>query len=478
MDITRLEQLEAIARTLEPEAGERAELRDAAATYTERFLAALPGLPGYVPDDDPAAAALPDPVVTDAPQPIESILTALWEGVDRVGVNEMAGHFFGFIPGPNLYASAVADYLAAVTNRYTGIAFGAPGAIRLQQRLLEWLGGHVGYPPGSGADLTSGGSVGNLVAIVTARDAAGLGPADFPRMVVYLTEQAHHSVDKALRIAGVGTAIQRRIPVDGRYRMDATALADQIRSDRSQGLHPWLVVAAAGTTDTGAVDPLPRIADICSSEDLWFHVDAAYGGGFALCEPGRARLAGIERSDSMVMDPHKALFVPFGTGVVLVKDREAMMRSHAYDAAYLQGTDTDLPSPADLSPELTRPNRVLRVWLPFRLHGAAAFRAALEEKLLLAQLLHSELGTIPGIEPGPEPDLSVVTFRCRGADGDTEDATRRLHQALLDDGRIFLSFTVIGGAYTLRMAVLNLRTHREHIERAIKAIGGITPQVR
>ncbi len=179
----------------------------------------------------------------------------------------------------------------------------------------------------------------------------------------------------------------------------------------------------------------------------------------------------------MVMDPHKGLFVPFGTGVVLVKDREAMIRSHVYDAGYLQDAEIDgaLVSPADVSPELTRPNRVLRVWLPLRLHGVAPFRAALEEKLILAGRLHRGLGDIPGIEPGPEPDLSVVTFRCRGRDGDADAATGRLHRAVLADGRIFLSSTMLDGTYTLRMAVLNIRTHREHIDRALSVIRDLAP---
>jgi len=335
----------------------------------------------------------------------------------------------------------------------------------------------VGYPAGAGGDLTSGGSIGNLIAIVTARDAAGMPPADHPRSVVYLTDQTHHSVHKALRIAGLASAVQRRIPIDERSRMRVDALDAQIGADLASGLRPWLVVAAAGTTDTGAVDPLEEIASVAAARGLWFHVDAAYGGAFALCEPGRARLAGIERSDSMVMDPHKGLFIPFGTGVVLVKDRAAMIRSHVYDAAYLQdaGSAGDLTSPADVSPELTRHNRVLRVWLPLRLHGVAAFRAALEEKLILASLLHAGLREIPGIEAGPDPDLSVVTFRCAPRDGDVDAATRRLHEALLVDGRIFLSSTMLGGLYTLRMAVLNIRTHREHVERALTAIREIVP---
>lgn len=468
----RLDELERIARGLEPGTADRDRLRAAATEYAERFLDALPELPGYVEDDDRAVTALPTPVVTDGPEDPSVILSTLWEAVDRVGVNESAGHFFGFIPGASLHSSAVADYLAAVTNRYAGVAFGAPGAVRLQQRLLEWLAGVFGYPADAGGDLTSGGSIANLIAIVTARDAIGARPAELESLVVYLTEQAHHSIDKALRIAGVGSAVQRRIPLDGRFRMRVDALVDQIGQDRAAGLRPWLVVAAAGTTDAGAVDPLAEIGPVAAENGVWFHVDAAYGGGFALCRPGQDRLRGIEGSDSMVMDPHKALFIPFGTGIVLVKDRDAMIRAHAYDATYMQDAlSGGAISPADVSPELTRPNRVLRVWLPLRLHGLAPFRAALEEKLLLARELHRGLGGISQVEVGPEPDLSVVVFRCRGRDGDHDGATRRLHEALLADGRMYLSSTVLNGDYTLRMAVVNARTHREHVDRALAAIG-------
>jgi len=477
-DLGRLAELEPLARRLELQPADRGLLLGAAESYTERFLTALPGLPGYVEDDDAARAALPDPIVDEEPADVAPTLAALWDAVDRIGVNEMAGHFFGFIPGPALYASAVADFMAAVTNRYGGVTFGAPGLVRLQQRLLDWVGGHVGYPPGCGGDLTSGGSIANLTAIVTARDAVDVPPRDIPSLVVYLTDQAHHSIDKALRIAGLAAATRRRIGIDGRFRMDTEALERQVAQDRSEGLRPWLVVASAGTTDAGAVDPLGRIGEIAAANGLWFHVDAAYGGAFALCETGRRRLAGIERSDSLVMDPHKGLFVPYGTGVVLVKDHRAMARAYAHEAPYMQdaaAVDAGV-SPADTSPELTRPNRALRVWLPLRLHGVAVFRAALEEKLVLAAYLHARLAAIPDVEVGPEPDLSVVTFRCRSRRGDGDAASRRLHEALLEDGRMFLSSTMIGDVFTLRMAVLNVRTHREHVDRAVDAITELAPR--
>jgi len=468
--VEELLKLEALARTLEPDASERGRLIEAAIGYAEDFLVRLPELPGYVEDDDRALEALPVPIVREEPDGLTATLETLWEGVDRIGVNEMAGHFFGFIPGPSLYASAVADYLATVTNRYAGVYFGSPGAVRLQRRLLEWLGAHSGYPADAGGDFTSGGSTANLIAIVTARDAATTDPAEYSRLTVYVTEHTHHSIHKALRIAGLGRAPVRTVPVDERFRMDTDSLERQVAADDAAGLRPWLVIGSAGTTDTGSIDPLADIAEIAERHDLWFHVDGAYGGAFVLCEEGRRRLAGIERSHSLVMDPHKGMFVPHGTGVVLVKDRSAMARSHGYRGAYMQDADHDEPSPADLSPELSRPNRVLRVWLPLRLHGVAPFRAALEEKLTLARLLHQKLTEIPDVEVGPEPDLSVVTFWCSD-----DEATRRLHHMLTADGRAFLSSTSIAGRYTLRIAVLNARTHLEHIERALDAIRELTP---
>jgi glutamate/tyrosine decarboxylase-like PLP-dependent enzyme len=232
------------------------------------------------------------------------------------------------------------------------------------------------------------------------------------------------------------------------------------------------VIATAGTTDVGAIDPLGAIADIAGAEGLWLHVDAAYGGAFLLCEEGRRALAGIDRSDSTVIDPHKGLFLPFGSGALLVRSRDRLAAANRYHANYMQDAfraDVEL-SPADLSPELSRPFRGLRLWLPLKLYGLAPFRAALEEKLLLARHFHERLSALPGWEVGPPPDLSVVTYRYLPARGDADAFNRRLVEAVQGDGRVFISSTQLDGRFTLRLAVLNVRTHLEQVELALEVL--------
>jgi glutamate/tyrosine decarboxylase-like PLP-dependent enzyme len=259
------------------------------------------------------------------------------------------------------------------------------------------------------------------------------------------------------------------VPLDDRYRMRADALESAIASDRAAGLVPFLVIASAGTTDTGVVDPIEDIAAICAKENLWLHVDAAYGGFFILCEEGRRALGRLDGSDSLVMDPHKTLFLPYGSGAILVRDRTRLLESHHYQANYMQDalSARDELSPADLSPELTKHFRGLRLWLPLLLHGLAPFRAALEEKMLLARYFHQRLLERPGFEVGPLPDLSVVTFRYRPASGDPDLFNRKLVEAIHRDGRVFLSSTILDGRFTLRCAVVSFRVHLETIDLAL-----------
>ena len=341
--------------------------------------------------------------------------------------------------------------------------------------VLRWVADELGFPPEAVGNLTSGGSIANLIAVVTAREAHEIGAASVPSQVVYLTSQAHHSLDKALRIAGLGEVVVRRIPIDAAFRMRADLLADQIVADRAAGLRPWLILGAAGTTDTGAVDPLDQLADIAARERCWFHVDGAYGGFFVLTESGKRKLRGIERADSVVLDPHKSLFLPYGSGIVLVRDPEPMRRAHQGDGAYMQDIPDDLTetSPSDVSPELTRPFRGLRIWLPLKLLGVKPFRAALDEKLLLARYFYARVAEL-GFEVGPPPDLSLVTFRW-APPGLTLDETNALNRRIVEwlrtDGRVFLSSTMIDGRYTLRMAILSFRTHRRTVDVALRALG-------
>ena len=466
----RLRRLEQESRPLDLDAGERLLLRDKILAYADGYMEGLGRRPVYDASDG-ERGALYDSPISEGPMDPDAVLELLDRGVNKGGVTIGSAGHMAYIPGSNLHASALADYLGAVFNKYSGLSFASPGMVRMERMLLRWVADLVGYPATAAGDLTSGGSIANLVGIVTAREASGLKARDFGRAVVYLGAQTHHAVDKALRIAGLKESVKRFVPLDDRYRMRPEALEEAIEADTKMGLCPWMIAANAGTTDTGAVDPLADIADIAHRHDLWLHVDGAYGAAFALTEHGGRILRGMERSDSMVMDPHKGLFLPFGSGITLVRDGRHLLHAHHYDASYLQDQDVlasgEEVSPADLSPELTRPSRALRLWLPLKLAGVAPFRAALEEKLLLARYFHEKMLREDRFEVGPRPDLSIVTFRYLPRRGDPDTFNRRLVDAVQRDGRVFISSTTIDGRFTLRLAILSLRTHLETVDMAI-----------
>lgn len=472
----RILQLERAARALEPGTTRRKHLRNAATASAERFLRKIDSVKAYeAPDDD--GTHLLARSISEQGMPMEEALALLEYEVVRPGGHPASGGYLAYIPGGGIYHSALGDYLAAITNKYAGVFFASPGAVRMENLLIRWTADLVGYPAGSGGNLASGGSIANLIAIATARDAHKLAGADYARAVVYTTTQAHHSIDKALRIAGMAEVQIRHVAIDERHRMRSDALADAIAADRTLGLAPWLIIAAAGTTDTGAVDPLDAIADIAARERCWFHVDAAYGGFFLLTEHGRTLMRGIERSDSVILDPHKGMFLPYGSGIVLVRDGEALARTHRYAGHYMQDAlrDPSEVSPADVSPELTKHFRGLRLWLPLVVLGMKPFRAALEEKLLLARYFRERIRD-EGFAVGPEPDLSVVTFWW-APPGVSLERANRLNQQIIDevrhDGRVFLSSTMLDGRFTLRLAVLAFRTHLRTIDLALDVLRAV-----
>jgi aromatic-L-amino-acid decarboxylase len=467
--VERIRRLERASRALEPGTSSRKRLRGAVVASSERFLRRVHALHAYQPGD---ASGLLDAPLGERGAPVDEVMELLEREVVRPGGHPASPGHLAYIPGGGLYHAALADFLASVTNKYAGIFFTGPGPVRMENQLVRWAADLVGYPAQAGGSIASGGSLATLTAVTTARDAHGLRGADYASAVVYLTTQAHHAVDKALRIAGMAEAPLRYVALDERLRMRPDALAQAIADDRAAGLRPWLVVAAAGATDTGAVDPLDAVADVAQKEGCWLHVDAAYGGFFLLTEQGRAVLAGIERSDSVILDPHKSLFLPWGSGMVLVRDAGQLAASHAGMGSYMQDAlraDPGVISPADVSPELSKPFRALRMWLPMALLGTAPFRAALEEKLLLAQYFYRRVREI-GFEASPEPVLSVVTFRWAPPGVSLERANEvneEIVEAIRRDGRIFLTSTMLDGRFTLRMAALSFRTHLRTIDLAL-----------
>jgi aromatic-L-amino-acid/L-tryptophan decarboxylase len=451
---------------LEPGREEMRALGEAVLDLLVSFVEGLPAAPAADLDGSLAlarelrAAPMPEDGV-----PLERVLAT----VEQAGAKaiETAGPgYLAYIPGGGVFASVVGEYLAQGLNRYTGITSVAPGLAAIEAGVIDWLCGLFNLPDGSRGILTSGGSLANFSAVVCARSTLS---DDFANGTVYASEQAHHSIAKALRLAGFPAGALRLIRCDDALRMDADALERAVAADRVEGRRPCLVVASAGTTNTGAIDPLPRLAEITGREGLWLHVDAAYGGFFQLTERGTERLDGIERADSITLDPHKSLFLPYGTGCLLVRDGERLRRAHSLGAEYLQDlqADDEFPDFADHSPELTRECRGLRVWLPLQVHGVGAFRRTLDEKLDLAELAYEGLSDIPELEVPWRPQLTNVAFRLR--DGG-DDQNRRLLERINARRRVFLSSTVLNGRYTLRISVLSHRTHRDRIEEAIEIV--------
>lgn len=462
--LNRIKELELVACTLESGPAERSKMLGLANSQAEGFLDRLAD--GKTYNANTGRSDILNEPFSEKPGEFAQLLQTFHDAVDDEGINAASGGHMGYIPGGGMYPAALGDFLADIGNYYAGIMFASPGAVKMEHVLIRWMADLVGFPDGAGGDLTSGGSMANLTAIVTAREMMGVRARDVENSCVYLTEGTHHCVDKALRAAGLRECPKRVVPMDPSCRMDVTALQVMLEQDKADGFRPWMVVASGGTTDTGAVDPINPIADVAEKYDLWLHVDAAYGGFFLLTDQGRQVLDGIHRAHSIVLDPHKGMFLPYGSGALLVRDVTWLAQSQAYNAGYMQDARATegAYSPADLSLELTRPFRGLRFWLPLKLYGIAAFRAALAEKIYLARYFQEQLEQFPGWEVGPYPELSVVTFRFVAPGRDPDTLNERLLKAVLDDGKVFISSTTINGKFVIRLAVLHFRTHLRQVD--------------
>jgi aromatic-L-amino-acid decarboxylase len=447
------------------------QMRSMAAAVAEALTAWIGGLADAPADATEGALDVARLMAAAPPELGDGDLDALLEEALEAARHtfEYSGPgYLAYIPGGGLYTAALAEFLAQGLNRYVGLWQPSPAVVQLEENVTRWLCGLFDFPEETSQGvLTSGGSLANLSAVVTARHAK-LG-RDFLDGTYYVTDQAHGSNTKAAMIAGFGPDALRIVPADTDLRMDPEALARMVRADRASGRRPFLVIGAAGTTNTGAVDPLADIAEVAEHEGLWFHVDAAYGGFFQLTERGRARFRGAERADSITLDPHKGLFLPYGTGGLIVRDRGAMRDAHFEGAAYLQDLPPtgELPNYNELTPELSRDMRGLRVWWPLSLHGVSAFREALDEKLDLTERADAALRADPAIEVGWHPQLTVVAFRSQGGD---EAANRELLSRINASKRVFLSSTLIGPEYWLRICIVSHRTHADRIDECVDII--------
>jgi len=400
----------------------------------------------------------------------ESLLDFFMNKVIPVSINTPHPAYLGYVPGGGLYPSAIADFLGAATNRFTGAWFAAPAAARLEANVLEWFAQWMGYPESARGILTSGGSLANFSAVVAARKHL-LGD-DISRGILYASNQTHHSVMKVAFLAGIPECNIRLLDVDKNFRAIPDEFEKVIKKDEKNGMKPFFLVGNAGTTNTGAVDPLSELADIAAKYGLWYHIDAAYGGFFNICEEGKKIFRGLERSDSIVLDPHKGLFVPYGSGSLLVKDGELLRRAHILTAEYLQDHTTPEGefNASEYSPELSRSYRGLRVWLPLKLFGVKAFRENLAEKLHLTKWMYQRFLEEPGFECVAVPDLSVIAFRYHPQKGNIDTFNRQLLKKIVKSQKLFLSSTLLDGKYVIRVCILSFRTHQSEVEEAFEII--------
>ncbi len=465
---------------LEPGAEEMRRQVDLA---MERIVEHLVSLPEQPAADVEGGAELARSLVQELPREgaaLEDLLALLFERLVPKSFNTAGPGYLAYNPGGGLFQSALADLIAGSVNRYVGVWAAAPGLAQLESNVIRWFSSIVGYPAAAGGFLSSGGSLANFTAVVTAR--RDRLPPDFLDGTIYASDQVHHSAVKAAMLAGFPVESVRMLPTDAGFRLAPAALEEAVERDRRAGRRPFLVVASAGTTNTGAVDDLAAISRIARREGLWLHVDAAYGGFFALTDRGRERLAGIERADSVTLDPHKGLFLPYGTGCLLARDRLALRRAHHLPADYMPSLQEapDLVDFSEISPELSRSFRGLRVWLPLKLHGSEVFRAALDEKLDLAEWAAAALRRIEGVEIVAEPQLSIVAFRLAlpGVEAEAaERANRELLERINSRRRVHLTGTRLGGRFALRICVLSFRTHQERMRQALEDVGGAVEEV-
>jgi aromatic-L-amino-acid/L-tryptophan decarboxylase len=389
--------------------------------------------------------------------------------------------FFAFIPSAPSFAGVLAEALVAGTNVFTGTWLESSGPSQVELIVIDWFKEMLGLPAQAAGLLVSGGSVANLTALAVARHAMlDDAPAN---AVIYLSHQTHASVDRALRLLGFSAAQIQRISTQPDLRMDVTKLEEQIRKDRKEGRRPFAVVANAGTTNTGAVDPLAEIGALARREDLWFHVDAAYGGFAALSERGRKLLAGIEGADSVVLDPHKWFYCPFETGCVIVREGRMLPEAFRILPEYMRDVAREAQDVnfCDYGLQLTRSFRALKVWMTVKTFGARRLKQIINQCLDLTEYAARRFRESPRLEIITPPSLGVFTFRYLPGKLKTGDATaetllnelnRKLVAKIISGQKLMLSSTQVGSRYVLRFCVLNHRTRQEDIDEALRLIEG------
>ncbi len=446
------------------------------ADFVAHHLATLRDQPAYGTLDRPSAKRLFGADAPRDPSSFEAVLAQFSERVVPHHAREPHPRFLGYIPSCPTFPAVMGDWLATGFNFFAGVWSVAAGPNEVELTVLEWFRRWMGMPEGTRGLLTSGGSAATVTAIVAARHAVlGQDTADLSRLTAYCSDQAHSSVMKAAWIAGVARNHVRAVPTDTAYRMDVKALGAAVKADRKAGLRPFLVCATAGTTNTGAVDPLHEIADFTTKEKLWLHTDSAYAGFSVLTDRGRALLDGLGRSDTLTLDPHKWLYVPFECGCLLARDPHALEDAFSVHPEYLQDVrarDAEVNF-ADYGEQLTRYSRALKVWFSVQYFGTAAIAAAQDDAMALAELAERIVRETPAMEVLTPAQFGIVCFRVKPSDTDDIEKlnvlNERVNERVNRTGFVLMSSTRLRGALSLRLCIPGYRTREEDV-RAVLAL--------
>jgi glutamate/tyrosine decarboxylase-like PLP-dependent enzyme len=432
-----------------------------------------------------------EPVIATAPRAqLSSILgrSAPQQGVDfekLIGTLEQTAFpyharevhpgFLAYIPSCPTFPALLGDWIASGYNFFAGVWPVAAGPNQIEMTVLEWFRQWMGMPEGSSGLLTSGGSGANLTALVAARHAAVEKGKDIRNLTVYTSAQAHSSVVRAAWIAGIARENVRTVAMDDLFRIDVADLKRAIAEDRANGLEPFVVVASAGTTNTGSVDPLDEIADYTQSESLWLHVDAAYAGFAALSDEGRRMLQGIGRADSLTLDPHKWLFVPFECGCLMVRDPSVLEDAFRIMPEYLKDVQPgeEEVNFADRGEQLTRYSRALKIWMSVSYFGTDAIRSEIDNSFKRARLLESLVNESKDFETLCPAQFGIFCFRAN-PDGvgsaQLDSLNERINSRVVSNGKFLISSTRLRGNFSLRMCTLGYRTTEEDIRALFSEI--------
>jgi glutamate/tyrosine decarboxylase-like PLP-dependent enzyme len=461
-------------------------MRALAGRAVELYAEFLDGLDGMPIARDVPAARVRDAVVRPVPDEgleDDELIGHLRDVLIDWGVQCGHPRFLAYVTGSGTVPGAVADMLASAVNMNVGGWQLSPSASEIETALMRWFCDRFGMPRTAGGLLVSGGAMANMVGLKAARDhAAGWdtrrdGMAAGPPLAIYATEETHVVTDRAADALGLGTAAVRRLPVDERMRMVPSALAERIAADRGAGVRPMAVVATAGTTSTGAVDPIDEIAVVCAEQGVWLHVDAAYGGPAVLADDLRPQLAGIERADSIAFDPHKWLYIAQSAGCVLVRDLQHLADSYQVHATYVwqdrERTGAGI-SIGELGPQYSRGFQALKVWVSLLAHGSSGYARRISHDADLAHYMAARVRERPDMQLAAPVGLSICCFAYvpeRPAPGEyVSRLNERIMTELQLDGRVYISNAILGDRFVLRACFVNHRTEAEDVDAVLDVV--------